>query len=58
MTLLQEVWQLNKQTSFKKVDYFAAEVIAPKYFPVQINFRHEVHTTPHEVFQASKYPLK
>jgi hypothetical protein len=52
------VWQLNNETNFKKVDYFADEVIGPKYFPHQINFRREVHTTPHEVFQASKYPLK
>jgi len=49
---------VNNETSFKKVDYFADEVIAPKYFPLQINFHHKIHTTPHEVFQASKYPLK
>ena len=49
---------VNNETSFKKVDYFADEVIAPKYFPLQINSRHKIHTTPHEVFQASKYPLK
>jgi hypothetical protein len=57
-TLVHEVWQLSNETSFKKVDHFADEVIAPKYFPLQINFRHMVHTTPHEVFHASKCPLK
>jgi hypothetical protein len=33
-TLVHEVWQLNNETSFKKEDYFADEVIAPKYFPL------------------------
>jgi len=37
-TLVQEVWQLNNETGFNKVDYFADEVIAPKYFPPSNKF--------------------
>jgi len=49
-TPVNEVWLSNNENSFKKEDYFADEVIGHKYFTLQINFLHKIHTTPHEVF--------